>query len=85
MAISISWSFLEWHTRNLAIRGNNIFVIVSVVVIGLAIVFGNDYEPFPKWGIIIIIIAGILGYSVAGICAFKNFRLWLRGDLKSHN
>ena len=83
-SICFSWSYLEWHTRNLAIRGHNMFVYISVVVIGFAIVFGKDHEIFPQWGVIAIFVAGIFGYSVAGFCACKNFKLWLRGELESH-
>jgi len=81
LAIGMSWSFLDWNTRALAIKGHNAFTIIAVLVILLAIIFGKDHVPFPVWGIIILIVAGILGYSVMGICAIKNFIYWRRGIL----
>jgi hypothetical protein len=82
--LGISWSFLRWDTRNAAIRGHNAFVIFTVILFCVVMVISDDYEPFPKWAIVALIIGGTCGYSVMGICAIKNFLKWLRGNLNNN-
>jgi hypothetical protein len=84
LALGVSWSFLSWETRNAAIRGNNAFVIFAVILLGVLLIFSKDYEPFPTWAIIVLIISGVCGYSVIGICAVRNFLKWLRGNFKNN-
>lgn len=82
-ALGISWSFLRWDTRKAAIRGNNAFVIFTLFILLVVIATGNDFEAFPKWAIVALIIGGMCGYSVIGICAIKNFLKWWRGELSN--
>jgi hypothetical protein len=80
LTLAVSWSFLDWQTRDLAIRGNNAFVMFAVALIIVVAVVQKEHEPFPGWAIASLIVAGVAGYSVAGICGIRNFIRWRRGE-----
>src|SRR4051794_11700039 len=80
LAVAFAWSYLDWKTRNAAIRGNNAFVFFAVCLFILLLVIQKEHEPFPKWAIGLLVAAGIAGYSVAGFCGVKNFVRWRRGE-----
>lgn len=79
LVLGLSWSFLDWKTRNAAIRGNNAFVIVAACLFGVLIIVTDDYESFPTWAIVLLITAAVVGYSIMGICAIWNFVRWCQG------
>ncbi len=79
-AFGFSWSFLEWRTRNAAIRGHNCFVVFAACLVGLLIIIQEDYEAFPTWGVVLLIVAVMAGYSVGFICGVRNLVKWLRGE-----
>jgi len=80
ITFGFSWSLLEWRTRNAAIRGHNAFVVFTVCLLGVLIIVQEDYEAFPTWGVVLLIVAGIAGYSVGVICGVRNLVKWLRGE-----
>lgn len=80
LTLGLFWSFLDWHTRHLAIRGNNFFVVLAVIVFIIATITGEDYGPFPTWGTVVLIVGGIAGYSVLGVCGIINFLKWRKGE-----
>lgn len=80
LTLAFSWSFLDWQTRRLAINGNNAFVVFAVALIIVLAVVQKDHEPFPGWAIASLVVAGVAGYSVAGICGVRNFIRWRRGE-----
>ena len=80
LSFAVSWSYLDWQTRNAAIRGHNAFVIFAVCLIIVVFVIQKEHEPFPDWAIVLLIVAGIAGYSVAGFCGVRNFLRWRRGE-----
>jgi len=88
LTLGLSWSFLEWNSRNAAIRGNNYFVYFAIVIVLIAMISTDSYEPFPRWAVVALILGGIAGYSVMGFCGIKNFIRWKRGKFekqKEHN
>lgn len=80
LTMGLSWSSLELHSRNAAIRGHNAFVCVALCLFLVLLVVQEDYEPFPMWATVLLVAVGIAGYSVMGICGFRNFLRWRRGD-----
>jgi hypothetical protein len=82
IVVALSWSSLERESRNAAIRGNNVFVVTAFVLVAIAMFTTREGEPFPKWALIVGIIAAVGGYSVAGVFAVRNFMRWLRGYYK---
>jgi peptidoglycan/LPS O-acetylase OafA/YrhL len=78
--LGLAWSFLDWKTRNAAIRGHNAFIIFAACLIMTLIIIQDDYESFPTWAIVLLIIAGIAGYSVGAVCGIRNFVRWRRGE-----
>ena len=84
LMLGLPWSFLDWKSRNAAIRGHNYFVYFAVPVFVIAIITTDSYEPFPRWAIIALIVGGIAGYSVMGFCGIKNFIRWIRGEFKEN-
>ena len=82
LSLGISWSFLDWNTRNAAIRGHNYFVYFAIVIFIIAMISTGSYEAFPHWATIALILGAIAGYSIMGFCGIKNFIRWKRGDFK---
>ena len=80
----LSWSFLDWGTRNAAIRGHNFFVLTAFCVFVIATITGKDFSPFPRWGVVVIVTAGVLGYAVMGKMAVSNFIRWQKGEFKTN-
>jgi CDP-diglyceride synthetase len=80
LTLAFSWSFLDWQTRNAAIKGNNAFVVFAVALIIVLAVVQKEHEPFPGWAIASLIVGGVAGYSVAGVCGVRNFIRWRRGE-----
>ena len=80
IVVSISQSSIEWHTRNAAVSGHNRFVFVALCVVIVAAITSGDHQPFPIWGIVLLVAAGIAGYSVAGYHRVWNFLRWQRGE-----
>jgi hypothetical protein len=78
--IAYSWSFLEWPSRNSAIRGNNFFVLTAIALVIIATITTRQGESFSMWAIAIGILAAIAGYSVAGVYAVRNFLHWRKGQ-----
>ncbi len=80
LSFAVSWSYLNWETRNAAIKGHNAFVIFAVSLFIVVLVIQKEHEPFPRWAIALLIAAGVSGYSVAGFCGIRNFLRWRRGE-----
>ena len=80
--IGLSWSSLELRTRNAAVRGNNAFVVFVVCLLVVLLIVQDEYEAFPTWATVLLVAAGIAGYSVMGVYGFRNFLRWRRGDFK---
>ncbi len=78
---AFSWSSLERRTRHAAIRGNNAFVIFTVCLLILLIIVQDEHEAFPTWATVLLVVAGVAGYSVMGIHGVRNFLRWRRGDI----
>jgi hypothetical protein len=83
LTFAVSWSYLDWKTRNAAIRGHNAFVIFTVGLLVVLLIIQKEHEPFPHWAIALLIIAGVAGYSVAGYCGIRNFLRWRRGEFSN--
>ncbi len=81
LTISFSWSSLDWHSRRAAIKGNNAFVILAVCILVVVIIVQDEGQAFPMWATILLVAAGVLGYSVVGVCGVRNFVRWRRGTL----
>lgn len=80
--LGVSWSFLDWKSRNAAIRGNNYFVYFAIAIFIIAMITTDSYAPFPRWAIIALILGAIAGYSVMGFCGIRNFIRWKRGEFR---
>ena len=80
LAFAISWSYLDWATRDAAIKGHNAFVVFAGCLFVVVLVTQKEHEPFPRWAIVSMIAAGVAGYSIAGYCGLRNFRRWRRGE-----
>jgi hypothetical protein len=80
VAFAVSWSYLDWTTRNAAIRGHNAFVVFAVCLFIVVLIVQKEHEPFPRWAIALMIAAAVAGYSVAGFCGVRNFLRWRRGE-----
>ena len=80
LTLGISWSFLEWSSRNAAIRGNNYFIYFAIAVFIIAVISTDSYEPFPRWAIVALILGAIAGCSVMGFYGVKNFIRWKSGE-----
>ncbi len=81
LVVAFSWAFLDWRTRNAAVRGNNAFIVFAVCLFGVLIFVQDEHEPFPTWATVLLVAAGIAGYSVMGLHGYRNFLRWRRGDL----
>ena len=79
ITLGFAWSYLEWPSRNAAVRGNNLFVLVVVALVVAATFTTRQGEPFPTWAMVAGVIAGIVGYSVAAVYGVRNFIRWRRG------
>ena len=82
LVVAFSWSSLEWRTRNAAVRGNNAFVIFAVCLVVVLLIVQDEHEAFPTWATVLLVAAGIAGYSVMGVQGFRNVLRWRRGDFK---
>ena len=82
LTLAVSWSFLDWSTRRAAIRGNNYFVAFVFCLLVVVLIVQKEHEPFPQWGVALVVVAGVAGYSVAGICGIRNFLRWRRGEFR---
>jgi len=83
LTFAVSWSFLDWKTRNAAIRGHNTFVIFTICLLVVLVIIQKEHEPFPRWAIALEIAVGIAGYSIAGFCGVWNFLRWRRGEFSN--
>jgi hypothetical protein len=83
LAFAVSWSYLDWKTRNAAIRGHNAFVVFAVCLLVVVLITQKEHEPFPRWAIALMIAAGVAGYSVAGFFGLRNFLRWRRGEFSN--
>jgi hypothetical protein len=83
LTVAFSWSSLDRRTRNAAVRGNNAFIIFAVCLLGVLTIVQEDYEPFPTWATVLLVAAGVGGYSVMGIHGVRNFLRWRRGDFEA--
>lgn len=83
-AIAFPWASLKRETRNRSVRAHNIFVVFAVIVIiAVTIVeWGTEHQPFPIWGIILLITGGCIAYSVMAYYAVQNFIKWYKGELE---
>lgn len=77
-----SWASLDWRTRNAAVRGHNAFVIFAVCLLVVLLIVQDEHEAFPTWATVLLVAAGVAGYSVMGVQGFRNFLKWRRGDFK---
>jgi len=80
--VAFPWVGLDWETKNSAVRAHNRFVYFAVAVFVLVLIlqYGTEGQPFPRWGIAALIVAGIAAYSVMAYHAVRNFRRWRRGE-----
>ncbi len=82
LVVAYSWASLDWRTRAAAIRGNNAFIIFVVCLLVVLLIVQDEHEPFPTWATVLLVAAGVAGYSVMGVQGFRNFLRWRRGDFK---
>lgn len=82
LSAAFSWASLDWRTRNAAVRGNNAFVIFTVCLLVVLLIVTDEHEAFPTWATVMLVAAGVAGYSVMGVQGFRNFLRWRRGDFK---
>ena len=82
LVVGFAWSSLNWRTYAAAIRGNNVFVMLALCLFAVIADVQDDYEAFPTWATALIVVGAIAGYSVMGVCGFRNFRRWRRGDFR---
>jgi len=86
LTFAVSWSYLDWKTRNAAIRGHNAFVIFTVGLLVVLLIVQKEHEPFPRWRLRLADYRGSLratqspaiaasGISCAG--GGENFRMTL--------
>ena len=80
IAVSMSWAYLDHYSRDIAMRGHNIFIYFVLAMIILAFLTTKEGQPFPKWQIPALIAAGAVCYSLAGVVAVKNFIRWKKGE-----
>ena len=83
--LAFPWASLDWETKNRAVRAHNFFVYftIAIVVVALVVQWKPKEEPFPKWAIAAIIVAGVAAYSVMARHAIANFQKWRHGDFRS--
>ena len=79
ITVGFAWSCLEWPSRNAAVRGNNLFVLIVVVLVVIAAFTSREGETFPAWAIVAGAIAAVVGYSVGAVYGVRNFIRWRRG------
>ena len=79
ISLGFAWSCLEWPSRNAAVRGNNLFVLVVVGLVVAAAFTTRQGESFPTWAIVVGSIAATIGYSVGAIYGIRNFIRWRQG------
>jgi O-antigen/teichoic acid export membrane protein len=86
-AIAFPWASLKRETRNRSIRAHNRFIIFAVIVFIAVIVvqWRTEHQPFPVWGIILLILGGCIAYSVIAYYAVHNFFKWCKGELEASN
>jgi multisubunit Na+/H+ antiporter MnhB subunit len=83
--LAYPWACLDREAKNRAIRAHNLFVYftIAIVVLTLVVQWKPREEPFPKWAIAAIIVAGVAAYSVMARHAIANFQKWRHGDFRS--
>ena len=82
LTVALSWASLELRTYNWAIRGHNLFIYSAFCLFLMVMLIQDSYEAFPTWATIGLFGVGGFGYSVAGICGFRNFIKWGRGGYR---
>jgi len=82
--LAFPWASLDWETRNRSVRAHNLFVYftIAILVVALVVQWKPREEPFPKWAIVALVIAGVAAYSVMARHAIANFLKWRHGDFR---
>jgi len=80
LTVGLSWSFLEWRTRHRVIRTWNYFIILAVLLFLIVTLTQDEHKPFPRYGILLLLLGGAIVTGVLGATAIHNFRRWRKGE-----
>ena len=80
LTTGLSWSFLERRTRSRVIRTWNAFVMGAFLLFLVLAVTQEDYAPFPRSGVVLLLLGGAVVAVVMGATALQNFIRWRRGE-----
>jgi peptidoglycan/LPS O-acetylase OafA/YrhL len=80
LTVGLSWSFLEWRTRNRVVRTWNAFILCAVLLFLILIIVLDEGEPFPSYGIALLVLGGAAVAVVMGATALHNFKRWRKGE-----
>jgi hypothetical protein len=83
LMVCLSWSFLEWRTRNRFVRTWNAFIVYFLLLIVFVTLTQDNYEPFPSYGIFLLFLGGSVVAIVIGATALQNFRRWRKGEFQT--